>query len=249
MTARRTISGCFGALLIFTAGRSAAAEPPVIEPEAEATIRAALGRVAAAKNFAFGAEVESDRLLPTGERIRFSGTLTVAARRPNGLRVVFEGEPRSTRSWFDGVTFTHFDQGRNAYATCAIPGTLDQLFPVMREKLGFAPPLSRLVNENVVEETLAATRSGFTVGPAVVRGVATRQLAFRGDTADWQFWVAGDKDPVIERIVITYSSEEGAPQYSATFSGWDFNPKLEEADFSFTPPPGAVPCEFEAPGK
>lgn len=249
MPARPTIAALLAGLLLVPAFLATAADRPAIEPEAEAALRAALGRIAAARSFSFSADVESERPLPTAERIRFSGTLKVAVRRPNGLRVDFEGEPRSTRSWFDGRTFTHFDPGGNAYATCEARGSLEQLFPVMREKLGFTPPLSRLIHENVVAETLAATRTGFTVGPAVVRGVTTRQLAFRGETADWQVWVSGDRDPVIEKIVITSGGGDGGAQYVATFSGWDFSPNLADADFAFAPPPGSVPCEFEAPGK
>lgn len=250
MLARRTTGALLAALLLLPAGLAAADTPaPAIEPAAEATLRAALGRLAAARSFTFSAEVESDRPLPSGEAIRYSGTLTAAVRRPNGLRVVFEGEPRTTRSLFDGTTFTHFDPGGNAYATCPAPGSIEQLFPVMRENLGFTPPLSRLLHEKVVEETFAATRSGFTVGTAVVRGVDTRHLAFRGDTADWQVWVSGDRDPVIQRIVITNHGDEADRQYAATFTGWDFAPALTDADFVFTPPPGAVACEFQAPGK
>lgn len=249
MPARRMIGVLLASLLFLPPLPAAAAAPPAIEPEAEATLRAALARIATAERFTFTADVESDRPLPSGESIRFSGVLTFAVRRPNGLRVVFEGEPRTTRSVFDGTTFTHFDPGGNAYATCAAPGSIEQLFPVMQERLGFTPPLSRLIREKVVEETLAATRSGFTVGPAVVRGVATRHLAFRGDAADWQVWVAGDQEPVLKRIVITNHGEEGDRQYVATFTAWDFAPTLTDADFAFTPPLGAVSCEFQAPGE
>ena len=43
-----------------------------------------------------------------------------------------------------------------------------------------------------------------------------------------------------KKIVITYKDEDGAPQYTAIFSNWDFETKLPDFLFNFEPPSGAA---------
>jgi hypothetical protein len=222
-----------------------AQEKPPIEPEAARILTAALERIGGAKSFTFRAEVVKDTPLPSGQKLQFPGMLEVAVRRPNGLWNMIEGEQRTARSWYDGKTFTLLDGAKNVYACWPAPGKLDDLFSTMKDKLGFAPPLAPLLRDNLAASALAKVASGFVVGRGVIDKIQCRHLAFRGGKTDWQVWVSEDGEPVIKRIVITYKLEPGAPQYAATFISWDFAPHLNDADFAFTPPQGAVQCEFE----
>ena len=220
-------------------------EKPSIEPEAARIFKAALERIGGAKNFTFQAEVMNDTSLPSGQKVQFPGTLEVAIRRPNGFWNMFEGEQRTARSWYDGKTYTLLNSGKNVYACWPAPEKLDDLFDSMKDKLGFTPPLAPLLRDNLAATALAKVKSGFVVGRSIIRQTRCVHLAFRGEKTDWQIWVAEHGDPLIKRIVITYKLEPGAPQYAATFLSWDFAPRLSDAVFAFTPPPGAVQCEFE----
>lgn len=237
--------------LVLAAGvRAAAAEvKPLVEPEAAQTLKAALERIAGAASFAYRAEVTNDTPLPSGQKLQFSGTLEVAVRRPNGLRSAFDGEQRTTRSWYDGRTFTLLNVGKNVYARWPAPQKLDDLLGAMNDTIGFTPPLSPLLREGVATTVLAKVTSGFTVGRSLVGGVPCRHLAFRGERTDWQVWVSEEGEPVLKRIVITYNQEPSAPQFAATFLAWDFAPRLADDVFGFTPPPGAVQGEFEPMGE
>jgi hypothetical protein len=238
-------AGCC-ALAVAAAVSAARAETgPAIEPEAAQTLKAALDRIAGAPSFTYRAEVTSDTPLPTGQKIQLSGTLEVAVRRPDGFWSSFDGEQRTSRIWYDGKTLTLLNNGKNVYACWPAPGRLDDLFAAMKDELGFTPPLSRLLRESVSTTALAKAKSGFTVGRSVIGGVPCRHLAFQGQKTDWQFWVSEDGDPVLKRIVITHKEEASAPQFTATFQAWDFAPRLTDATFRFTPPQGAIQCEFE----
>ena len=83
-----------------------AQEKPQLEAEAARVLTAALERIEKAKSFTFQAEVTNDAPLPSGQKVQFAGRLEVAVRRPNGFWNMFEGEQRTTRSWYDGKTFT-----------------------------------------------------------------------------------------------------------------------------------------------
>lgn len=236
-----------GLALVMVTGLPAAraGSAPVIEPEAAQTLKAVLDRIAGASSFTYRAEVTSDTALPSGQKIQFSGTLEVAVRRPDAFWSSFDGEQRTIRSWYDGKTFTLLDNGKNVYACWPSPGKLDDLLRAMKDDLGFSLPLSPLLRESVSTKALARVNSGFTVGRSLVGGVPCRHLAFRGEKTDWQVWVTEDGEPVLKRIVITYKQEDAAPQYAATFLAWDFAPRLTDDAFRFTPPQGAIQCEFE----
>jgi hypothetical protein len=64
-------------------------------------------------------------------------------------------------------------------------------------------------------------------------------VAFRGDTADVQLWIARDGDPLPQRIVITYRLAASQPQFEADFRAWTFDPDVRDAVFTFAPPEGA----------
>ena len=222
-----------------------AEQKPQVAPEAARILKTALERIGAARSLTFRAEVMKDAVMPSGQKIQFPGTLTVAVRRPNGLWNVVEGEHRTVRSWYDGKTFTLLNDVKNVYACWAAPDKLDDLFGTMKDKLGFVPPFAPLLRDDPAALALSKVESGFVVGRGLIGGTPCHHLAFRGGKTDWQVWVSEEAEPVVKRIVITYKLEPGAPQYAVTFLSWDFAPSLSDADFAFTPPQGAIQCEFE----
>jgi hypothetical protein len=74
-------------------------------------------------------------------------------------------------------------------------------------------------------------------------------VAFRGDTADVQLWIARDGDPLPQRIVITYRLAGGQPRFEADFHGWTFNPDVPDSAFTFAPPAGAEKIPILKPGR
>jgi hypothetical protein len=227
------------------AAKTAVVETPAsVDPEAAVLLKAALERIATAKSLSFAAEIASDTVLPSGQKIAFTGRIETAIRRPDRLRNSFDGEQRSTRSWYDGKTYTLLDVAQNVYACWPGPARLEDLLDTMKERLGFTPPLSLLLHEDVARAALSRMTRGFTVGPATIGGVAVQHLAFSGGKTDWQLWVTEGPEPTIKRIVITFKQQEGLPQFSASFLSWDFAPLLDDDLFAFVPPAGAMQCDF-----
>ena len=71
-------------------------------------------------------------------------------------------------------------------------------------------------------------------------------LAARGADVDFQIWIAQGEQPLIQRVVLTYKLEKGAPQFWAEFSDWNFNPAVPASKFEFQPPTDAKPIQFLA---
>jgi len=63
---------------------------------------------------------------------------------------------------------------------------------------------------------------------------------------DFQVWVAQGDEPLPRRIVITYKTENGQPQFWADLSKWNLAPDVSDALFAFTPPNGAERIQFLA---
>ena len=87
------------------------------------------------------------------------------------------------------------------------------------------------------------------VGKETVGGVATDHVAFRGDTADVQFWIARAGDPLPQRVVITYRLAEGQPQFEGDFHGWTFTPDVSDSVFTFVPAAGEERIPILTPGR
>jgi hypothetical protein len=64
---------------------------------------------------------------------------------------------------------------------------------------------------------------------------------------DFQLWIETGARPLPRKLVITTLSDPTQPQHSMLLT-WTLNPKLEEAEFKFRPPPGAQRIVFEETG-
>lgn len=55
-----------------------------------------------------------------------------------------------------------------------------------------------------------------------------------------------DGDPLLHRIVITYSEEEGQPQFWANLTDWNLTPNNAPSTFLFQPPAGTEEILFNS---
>jgi len=220
-----------------------------VEPRAERILRAALLNVSSAKTFSFKAEIVKQAPLDSGQRIQYVGTMQTYVRRPDRLATSYEGEDRTSNSYYDGKVFTLADPLQNVYATWEAPATLDALFDTMKERIGFAPPLSALLREGAgADQIFKGSLAGIYVGRAAILGTKCHHLAFTGVKMDLETWIA-EGEPLLKRVVLTFKSLPGAPQFMATFLEWDLDARVSDYQFSFDPPAGANRIEFMTAGK
>ena len=72
---------------------------------------------------------------------------------------------------------------------------------------------------------------GAYLGIHQAAGVDCHHVAFEQDTVDWQLWVDAGERPLPRRLVITYKTEHGVPQYAVTFHEWNLEPVLPDELF------------------
>jgi hypothetical protein len=194
--------------------------------------------------FTFRAQILYDVVTQSDQKLSFGGTVTVSVRRPNGLHVQFDGDERTSRIVFDGETFTFNDVVANVYARAETLGEIDAAIDDVFDRFGFSVPIADLVYANPYLTLSENILDGFYVGHHRVEGIPCHHLAFSQETIDWQIWIEDGPRPLPRKLLITYKTEEGSPQYQATITSWDLEPRFSDHYFTFQPPAGADEIEF-----
>ena len=220
------------------------------ENAAAARIVAMANLLAKAQRLGVTVDCTYDVVQDSGQKIEFGERRQLTLRRPDRVRVEVTRRDGSRRGLlFDGTQLTAFDLGEKVYATVAKPGTVDAALAYYTQDLKMRLPLRELFAADLPQKLKDVLGSARLVGMDTVGGVATDHVAFRGDTADVQLWIARDGDPLPQRIVITYRLAEGQPQFEADFHGWTFTPDVPDSAFTFVPAPGAEKIPILTPGR
>lgn len=200
--------------------------------------------LATAPEYSFEADITYDTETAQGQSLQYGGVAKVAVRRPDRLRVEFDGDERRTRVVLDGQTFTVYNARANVYASTEVPSEIDAAVDRTFELYGFSVPIADLVYSDPYRTLMENVETGFVVGRHAVDGVLCDHLAFSQESIDWQIWIEDGPRPVPRKLVITYKDEPGSPQYVARLSSWDFQPRFSNSYFEFDAPKGSGEIEF-----
>lgn len=217
---------------------------PVVAPEAERILRNMGAYLKEAKQLGFRAAITHDDLLPTGQKIQLGADYEAVVRRPDRVYTDYRGDGGGRRFWYDGKTITLYDPSVNVYGTEPAKATIDATLAHLIAALGFTPPLSDLMTSDPSATLLEHVLYGFYVGATHVDGTRAHHLAFVERDIDWQIWVEDGTQWVPRKLVITYKSIPGAPQFTAVFSDWDLATRPPDALFTPQVPADADRISF-----
>jgi len=241
---RRTTRTAWGAALLLASvveGQGG----PTVSPEADRALRDMGDFLKSAQQLTFHAEITHDDLLPTGQKIQLASSYDAAVRRPDRVFTEYSGDAGDKRFWYDGKTITLYDADADAYATEPAKSTIDATLDHLITVLGFTPPLSDLLTSDPAATLRKNVLFGFEVGTTEVDGVRCRQLAFVEKNIDWQIWIEDGTKWAPRKLVITYKTLPGAPQFSAVLSDWDVTTRPPDALFKPQLPAGADQISFK----
>ena len=230
----------------------AAAQVPVAQTAAEPqNAQDILKRMAEflAKAQMFTVNVSSgyDVLQDSGQKLEFAETRAITVSRPNGLRIELEESNGDKHQvFYDGKDITVFSPTQNVYAQTDKSGGIDEAVMYFLRDLHMRLPLAMMLVSRFPEEIEKRTQSFDYVERTSIHGKAAHHLAGRTETVDYQVWIAEGAQPLPLRVVLTYKTEEGQPQYRAQFSDWNLTPQIQEAQFKFSPPGSARKIAFLA---
>jgi len=213
---------------------------PAIDPQADELMRRMGDYLAQAQFFSVNAEIWQDAQLASGQRVQAGRTVDLQVRRPNRFHAEVRSPRRNRGLYYDGKTITVLNRVENFYGSIPAPGALDEALDTACERFGITMPLEDVIVSDPYQNAIHKAVSGTDLGPVTVLGVPCEHLAFSLGMVDWQIWIEAGAKPVPRKIVITYKDEDGAPQYTAIFSNWDFETKLPDFLFNFEPPSGVT---------
>lgn len=207
------------------------------DPQARAIIRRMAEHLAQAQHFSVSIRASYDVVQNSGETFEFGENRTVTLSRPDRLRIeTQESDGHRELVIYDGKALSMADVDANAYGQIEIVGTLDQTIRSMVRDIGVRLPLAMLLVSTLPAELDRRIQSATYVERNMLTGVPIDHLAAQAESVDFQAWVEAGETPLLRRVVITYKTAEGKPQYRADLSDWNFSPDVSPALFTFTPP-------------
>lgn len=234
-------------LLILTAGEPLAATATVEEqdPQAKAILLKMADFLAKAPAFSVTLRSGYDAIQADGQVIEFGERRRILLQRPDRVRIAVErSDGDQGLVLFDGKAITVFKADDKVYARAEQPGTLDDAIVYLVKDLQLTLPLARMFRSDFaqdLEKQLTAVRY---VEENTLFDLPTDHLAARSAEVDLQVWIARGEQPLPRRVVLTYKTTPGQPQFRADFLDWKVSPALPADSFTFTPPADAEQIPF-----
>jgi hypothetical protein len=166
-----------------------------------------------------------------------SGSLTMV--RPDKVRMIRHGGFANAEFYFDGKTLALFRRDQNLYSKVEIPGTVEHLATVLRDKYERPLPAAELLSPDVYAAMMPDVKDVKDLGTGFIRGIECDHIAFRTDEVDWQLWIAHGDRPYPVRVIFTSRKVAGSPQYQIDVSNFKTGDRVSTPSFSFVPPPDA----------
>ena len=199
------------------------------------------------ERFAWEGEIGWDTLQANGQRLEFGGTRKVTVRRPDRFRMDARNrDGRTTAIIFDGERISMDFPQQGAYASVESPSMIDEALDYLAGGLETPMPLSELIRRDLYAAVGDSIDYGVVVGDETLAGKECTHVAFRTSDRDIQAWIEQGERPLPVRIVITYSADEGTPQFWAQFLRWDLGVEAPDELFTYVPPEGAERLDFLA---
>ena len=221
-------------VLAFLAVSLTSPEAKAGEAEAKNLLKAMSEYLAAQKSISFAFDTNFEVVTKDQQKLSLASSGTVHLTRPDKIRATRHGGFANVEMVFDGKTLTVLGKGANVYAHAEVPGTLDNLMDVLRDKLGRPIPGGDLLLSNVYDQLMADVVDVKDLGSGVIGGVECDHLAFRSKDVDWQIWIAQGRRPYPCRYVITSNKVDQGPQYSIQIRNWKSGTEAGAGNYRFT---------------
>ena len=180
-----------------------------------------------------------------GQRIEFGETRRISLARPDRLRIEeVDSDGASDLALFDGKQITVLSADENVYAQAPQPPSIEDALVYFVRDLRMRMPLALMLSTHVRTELPTLAKEIDYVESTKIRGQAAHHIAGRGDSVDFQLWIAEGTKPLPLRIVITYKLAPGQPRFAADISDWNIGPKFSADTFHLSLPKDARKIPF-----
>lgn len=183
---------------------------------------------------------------PNGELLHIAHTYKAILSRPDRLSVDITGDDGASKLLYDGKNLTVYVAAAKKYASLPLTGDIDKALDEAQERSGLDFPLADLLANDPGDSLLTDVTSGGQVGTSMIDGVTCRHFFFvqASEDLEWELWLEDNDRALPRRVVVTYRSLPGRPNFIAALSNWDFSTPPSNSDFTFAPPAGVTKVDF-----
>ena len=217
---------------------------PVIDPVADKLLKSMSATLASAKTLNFNADINFDQLLVSGQQIQYGGEAKLMLKRPGMVYAEYAGDLNAKKVWYTNGEVTVLDLNTNFYGKLPVPSTLDEAMDNLMTQYGFTLPLSDVLVSDPYKAFVSNVAAGVVIGDSNINGQKCKHLAFVEKFIDWQIWIPEGAQALPCKLVITYKTIPGGPQYEAVFHDWAINPAVDASAFKPVLPEGSEQIEF-----
>lgn len=223
------------------AAPAAKAAKLAISDEASAAVLR-MGQALSAKQFSFQAKTIRVYTEAGGEPLHIFHTMKVTVLRPNHVAAEVTGDDGSDKLVFDGKTLVIFSGQNKKYASLSVPEgtTIDGMLKEAVGRYGIDFPLADLLSEAPNKAFLTGVTSGRLVNTVTIDGAPYDHLFFSQPPGiELELWLPKTGQAVPRRLIVTYRTLPGQPNFIAEFSDWNLDIHPSQSEFTFQPPAGA----------
>jgi hypothetical protein len=236
----------FAVLLLFSApaARAQSNENDAVPADVK-EILGRMGKTLQAKDFSFQSDTLRAYAGSNGELLHIAHKTKIVAHRPDRLSLDISGDDGSAKMLYDGKALVVYGGDRNEYGSIPLSGNLDEMLSTAEARFGIDMPLADFFAGDPAKSFLDGVTSGGQVGTATIDGTPCRYFFFsQAPDLQLELWVEDNDKATPRRLIVTYLSLPGRPQFFAALSNWDFATTHDDAEFVFKAPDGAKQVEL-----
>jgi hypothetical protein len=222
-----------------TVAHAANVPKPAISEDASSAL-ARMGATLQAKEFSFQARTIRVYADQNGELLHIAHQFKVTVRRPDRLLVDGTGDDGPRKLIYDGKTAALVLNDGRQYASIPVPDTIEGMMQVVMGHFGVDFPLADFLMNAPDKAFLTGVTAGRQVDTVTIDGVPCRHLIFsQPPRIQLELWLEDNDRSLPRRLIVTYRSLPGEPDFVAEMSDWNFTIHPSDAEFEFKPPEGA----------
>jgi hypothetical protein len=214
-----------------------------IDPLALKVLKAVTDPIRDAKAYSFRTRVIRENLGTNGQIITYFTKSEITVVRPDKLHVNFKGRGREVQLFYNAGQAVLYAPAQKLYARLSTAKTLDGVLDEL-EKRNVYLPVKNLLESDPYQTLAPDLKTGYVVGKVELYDAPAHHLAFTEDQAEWQLWVTGRPNPLIQVLEVIDKGRAHEPRIVVQFSDWNMNAKVEADMFTFRAPAGAKEIEF-----
>ena len=218
-----------------------------LEPRAIDILKAASGRLAAAKSMAFTAVVSYESPSRLGPPLVYATKSEVTLQRPDKLKVITLGDGPPSEFYYDGKMMMALAPTENLVAVADAPPTIDAALQAAYDSAAIYFPFTDVMVADPYKDIADGLKVAFYIGQSnIVGGTTTDMVAYITGDVFVQIWI-GAEDKLPRRVYAVYLNDRARLRHVLELSDWKLDSAISTDAFVSAKAAGAARMPFARP--